>query len=56
MNLVHHTYHIGRFGIVWVSDKRSITWIPRRLTLKHNPAIYRWLKFQFGWDKRLGRD
>jgi len=29
------------------------TWIPRRLTLKCNPAIYTWLGFNFSfpWTK-----
>jgi len=29
-------------------------WYPRRLTLKHNPAIYRWLFWVFSWDERVG--
>jgi len=27
-------------------------WRPRRLTLGHNPAIYRWLFWNFSWDPR----
>lgn len=28
--------------------------LPCRLTMKHNPAIYRWLFWGFGWDERVG--
>lgn len=28
-------------------------WYPKRLTLKSNPAIYCWLGFNFGIDKKI---
>jgi len=28
-------------------------WRPRRLTLKSNPAVYRWLFWNFSWDSRV---
>ena len=30
--------------------------IPRRITLKRNPAIYCWLGFNFMWEKDDGLD
>lgn len=30
--------------------------IPKRLTLKRNPAIYCWLGFNFSWDNDDGLD
>jgi len=30
--------------------------IPRRLTLKKNPAIYCWLGFNFSWDKEVEKE
>lgn len=33
---------IARYGKWWAYL------LPRRLTLKHNPPIYRWLWFNFG--------
>jgi len=28
--------------------------LPKRLTLKSNPAVYKWLCFAFSWDERVG--
>jgi len=28
--------------------------LPKRLTLKSNPAVYRWLCFVYSWDERVG--
>ena len=33
--------------------KPRFAWIPRRLTLKHNPAIYTWLGFNFSFDEEV---
>lgn len=28
--------------------------LPKRLTLKRNPAIYKWLCFVYSWDEKVG--
>ena len=30
-----------------ISENVKFSWLPRRLTLKSNPAIYHWLWFNF---------
>lgn len=39
---------------VWVA-RRKLYLLPQRLTLKNNPAIYTWLRFNFSWDPRVLR-
>lgn len=44
---------IGRLkiGIHKINNQWHHYIIPRRLTLKHNPPIYKWLWFVIGYEK-----
>lgn len=42
-----------KFRIAMV-PRNPFKWLPYRLTMPHNPAIYRWGWWNFSFDDRVG--
>ena len=52
--LLHHIWHLlGRPCVAQFGKNHLCFWRPKRLTLAHNPAVYRWLWWNFTWDDRV---
>jgi len=42
-----------KFTVCIPQVSKRFRWIPYRMTLKSNPAIYRWLWFNWSFDERV---
>lgn len=44
---------IGNFGIAFKTQMKQFYILPKRLTMDHSEAIYRWFWFNFSFDENV---